>query len=352
MAAKDASAVAGLVRRLGEEIKARLPEGGRLLWLDPPGDANLAALGANGFSTRADHARRLGCKFGAWLETDKPYDAILVSMPKGRTAGQMLLRMAAEALVPGGALMLVGETRLGVKSAMADMQQLAGAEAEKLGHGNHCAAYVVRLAQPVEPRGLAVWWQSWAISTGIEVASLPGVFSSEALDDGTAFLLAGLEQSFFTRRKKVLDFGCGTGVIAAWAAKAGASVDAVDVSAWAVASTAETARRNGLAINAIAGSGLPGGGKYDVILSNPPFHDGRSVDLAVAREFLTQAKAHLRPNGVVRLVANRFLPYAEPLAEIFGAVETVADDGRFRVLQAGLTSRAKHHTPSQGDFDD
>lgn len=331
----------GLALRLEPAIKARLPEGGRLLWIDPPADGALAALGATGYSTRLDISRRLRCGFGPWLTAESPFDMALVTMPKGRQACRMLLTMAAEALKPGGELILVGETRLGVKSAATDLGTIAGSAVEKLGHGNHGSAYIAKLERTIEPAGLDAWWQSWQGPGGLEIVGLPGVFSAEGLDDGTAFLLKVMDQPFLAKYPKILDYGCGSGVIAAWAAKGGASVEAMDVSALAVAATTETARRNGLEIAVVAAHSIDETRrKHDAILSNPPFHQGRYVDLDVAREFLTKARTHLRAHGIIRLVANRFLPYAEPLAEVFGAVETVADDGRFRVLQAGGRSHA------------
>jgi 16S rRNA (guanine1207-N2)-methyltransferase len=339
MAVRDEAAMGELAARLEAVIKARLPSGGTMAWIDPPPGRALGLLGAKGFSTRFDHASSLGCEFGAWFSPPAPVDMVLVTMPKGRQACRMLLAMASEAVKVGGDIVLLGETRLGVKSAAADLATVCGTPIEKLGHAAHGAAYVAQLGAAVTPAGLSPWWQSWTLD-GLEIASLPGVFSAEALDAGTAFFLQTLDAAFVSRHNKIMDYGCGAGVIAAWVARLGGDVEAMDVSALAVASTAETARRNGLTVSVLASDTIDQTRRrHDAILSNPPFHDGRKVDLDVARAFLTKARTHLKPGGTIRLVSNRFLPYAEPLADVFGSVETVAENTRFRVLQAGGRSR-------------
>jgi ribosomal protein L11 methyltransferase len=67
--------------------------------------------------------------------------------------------------------------------------------------------------------------------------------------------------------QRVLDYGCGSGILAIGAARVGASqVDAVDIDPAAVASTLANARLNGLQLNA----GLPdqAGGQYQLVLAN------------------------------------------------------------------------------------
>jgi 16S rRNA (guanine1207-N2)-methyltransferase len=74
--------------------------------------------------------------------------------------------------------------------------------------------------------------------------------------------------------------------------------------------------------------------RFDVVVSNPPFHQGKATDLTVPRQFIADAAAHLAPGGRLYLVANRTLPYEQVVAEHFGAVRTVHDGRRFKVLAA------------------
>ena len=73
--------------------------------------------------------------------------------------------------------------------------------------------------------------------------------------------------------KKVLDIGCGTGILAVLAAKMGAAtpVDAIDIDPVAVESARENSRKNrvGGKVELFEGdSSLIAGGKYDIVLAN------------------------------------------------------------------------------------
>jgi ribosomal protein L11 methyltransferase len=66
---------------------------------------------------------------------------------------------------------------------------------------------------------------------------------------------------------RVLDYGCGSGILAIGAGMHGAaSIDAVDIDPEAVAATAANARANGVVLDA----GLPdvARGRYDLVLAN------------------------------------------------------------------------------------
>ena len=72
-------------------------------------------------------------------------------------------------------------------------------------------------------------------------------------------------------------------------------------------------------------------GKFDLIISNPPFHDGIDTAYRAVTELITQAKWHLNQGGELRIIANAFLPYPELLRQHFGDYEVVAQTGKFKV---------------------
>ncbi|HET7359731.1 MAG TPA: methyltransferase, partial [Rhodanobacteraceae bacterium] len=74
--------------------------------------------------------------------------------------------------------------------------------------------------------------------------------------------------------------------------------------------------------------------RYDAIVSNPPFHQGRADLPELGRAFIASAADALLPHGRLWLVANRHLPYEALLAARFGEVRTVAGQGGFKVIAA------------------
>ena len=92
-----------------------------------------------------------------------------------------------------------------------------------------------------------------------------GLVTAESTAEPTA--LANAQPVKTGHRSRVLDYGCGSGILAIAAAKFGASeVDAVDIDPAAVESTLRNAQANHVAVNA----GLPGQvqGLYQTVLAN------------------------------------------------------------------------------------
>ena len=77
--------------------------------------------------------------------------------------------------------------------------------------------------------------------------------------------------------------------------------------------------------------------KYDLILSNPPFHTGHAVDYQIAQAMISQSFQALNPGGQMIIVANRFIRYDRLIKEIFGNVSSLSESGKFHVL-SGLKS--------------
>ncbi|MNP38990.1 Ribosomal RNA small subunit methyltransferase C [compost metagenome] len=82
-------------------------------------------------------------------------------------------------------------------------------------------------------------------------------------------------------------------------------------------------------------------GRFDMIISNPPFHDGMETSLEAAQTLIRTAVRHLNSGGELRIVANAFLPYPKVLDEVFGFHEVLAQTGRFKIYRAIMTRQAK-----------
>ena len=87
----------------------------------------------------------------------------------------------------------------------------------------------------------------------------------------TTYLMLSFLERETTANRRVLDMGCGTGVLAILAAMKGASyVEAIDVDEWAFRNAQENFERNGVEVNLFQGDAslLTGEKHFDLILAN------------------------------------------------------------------------------------
>src|SRR5690606_34707718 len=54
-------------------------------------------------------------------------------------------------------------------------------------------------------------------------------------------------------------------------------------------------------------------GRYELIVMNPPFHQGRAAEPAMGKAMIMAAFSGLKPGGRLIMVQNRGLPYARTL---------------------------------------
>jgi len=110
---------------------------------------------------------------------------------------------------------------------------------------------------------------SWheAPGEGVVLRLDPGMAFGTGSHASTRLVLAWLLRALVPGAS-VLDYGCGSGILAIAAAKLGAGrVDAVDVDPLALAATADNACANAVTLGALAPGQLPAG-DYDVVMAN------------------------------------------------------------------------------------
>ncbi len=164
----------------------------------------------------------------------------------------------------------------------------------------------------------------------------PGLFSPGKADPGTLALLSHAAPGPDDR---VLDLGCGYGLVGIWyARKIGAArVVMTDRDPEAVRMARINAERNGVpGIATYVGDALralPETG-FTCILSNPPYHE----DFSVAKEFIEKGFNRLAVGGRMLLVTKRREWYRNKLVAIFGGVR-VHETGGYFVFEAEKRSR-------------
>lgn len=178
-----------------------------------------------------------------------------------------------------------------------------------------------------------------AVVDGIRVCAFGGAFAGARIDIGTRLLLAHLpaDPPGGSHDDPLVDFACGTGVVAAHLALShpGSFVYASDQSAIAVASARATAAANGVGdrVRVVRDDALASraDGSASFIALNPPFHSGAAVSDRIAPRLFADAARVLRRGGELWCVWNSPLGYRAALERIVGPTRQVARDAKFTV---------------------
>jgi 16S rRNA (guanine1207-N2)-methyltransferase len=293
------------------------------------------------------HAHGLAKWFSTGDVRDNAFDLVVIRLPSERVAFYQLVLDAVQVLKPGGRCVVVGGNEEGVKPAAKVLEGVFG-KCAVMGHaGGHRLLMSVRgervdisalqpLVAPFDDVQSFMEVSHVLRGSPLSVFTRPGVFSWEHLDEATATLV---EHMHVPEQADVLDLGCGAGVLGAVAGRLlkQGTVTLVDADSEAIRCATGTMTCSGTAHWRVLASDVTEAvrdERFDLVLCNPPFHVGKTTDLALPVRFIEEAAHVLRPGGTLQLVANRKLPYEWELERVFGNRRTVFDGNRFKVLSA------------------
>lgn len=169
---------------------------------------------------------------------------------------------------------------------------------------------------------------------GIEISCETGeyYFSPESYDKGTLQMLrmVGTDNAPVSEHDKVLDLGCGYGVVGIYVSKVigGEHVVMSDVSDDAVKLSTANLANNGIqGATVIKSDGLRDipDRDFTLILSNPPYH----TDFSVAKEFIEDGFRKLVVGGRIVMVTKRLDWYKNKIAAVFGGVRVYESEGYY-----------------------
>lgn len=269
-----------------------------------------------------------------------PYSLILHMPNRQREATLGEFAQAFSLLEDNGALLVSIHNDWGAKRYEKNLAEFAG-EVGTLSK-YHCRAFWARKTAALDTALQEEWLQHLALRKVIDDRfwSRPGLFSWDEIDEGSRILMEHLPSQLSGR---VADLGCSWGALSDFVMRKYediTSLDAFEADRVAV----ECARRN---LGLIPTRYRPkvhwtdlthpegaGDKRYDVVVMNPPFHEGRNADPLLGAKFIAAAHKALKPGGTLYMVANRHLPYEHLLEEIFTDVQRLVQSSNFKVFVA------------------
>jgi 16S rRNA G1207 methylase RsmC len=178
----------------------------------------------------------------------------------------------------------------------------------------------------------------------------PGVFAKKGVDEGSALLLPWVPRLADDGRHQVIaDAGSGSGLLAAAAAERNpqARIIATDESYLAVNSSRLTFESAGFKNAEARVANILDGvadGSVDLVISNPPQHQAAALSQTSLARFIDEAARVLRPQGRLRMVANRHVNLNVALRDAFARTRILDQDRKYMVCEAESPLSAEPRT--------
>jgi 16S rRNA (guanine1207-N2)-methyltransferase len=273
-------------------------------------------------------------------EVKEGFQTVLLLPERQRDTIYGDLARAYDLLEPGGTLVVALHNDWGAKRTEQLLAEVARQSVNSISK-NHCRVFWVTKTENWQAETLDTWRSGAAMRRILEGQfwSMPGLFNWDKIDTGSRLLTEHLPVNL---SGAVADLGSSWGYLSDHLLRHCPNLRSLDLYE-ADGRALECARRNlGLVPCPVrprihwrdVTQGLNAPGKYDHVIMNPPFHDGRDADPLLGMKFITAASTSLRSTGDLWLVANKHLPYEALLQNCFEFSEKTVEAEGFKVLHA------------------
>ena len=276
-------------------------------------------------------------------EADKPFDVVLVKVPKTLALLESQLSELRTICAPGAVIIGGGMVKGIHNSTLKLFEKYIGVTTTSLAKKKARLIFSKfdseRVSANTLPEKVKEATSYLLENTNFTIHNHPNVFSRESLDIGTRFFLSHLPSS--EGAFNIVDLGCGNGVVGLMAAEKNPQARLIfrDESYLALASAKATFNSafgdtRAAEFTAADCLGPIESGSIDLVLNNPPFHQQSVVGEIVAWQMFQESYAALVKGGELWVVGNRHLDYQNKLTRLFGHCELIAMNKKFMVLKA------------------
>lgn len=241
-------------------------------------------------------------------------DGAIIRMPPEKDRLKLAMEMVAARLPAGAPLWVFGSNDEGIKS-IAKLGAPYFAKGETVETRRHARIVLFSRRPEGQPRKMI---SDYKLSTYLEYegkkvdwAFFPGTFAKGKLDSGSRLLLDSMRN--LTKRKRMLDYGCGTGILCGLSDLA-EETHALDRDLLALEATKINVPQATLhwSDEWLTDSTAT----FDIIVSNPPIHNGKVEDHTIVKLLLSKAREHLTADGALWMVVQHRVPVKQFLMNL------------------------------------
>jgi 16S rRNA (guanine1207-N2)-methyltransferase len=262
------------------------------------------------------------------------YDGALVLLTKHKGENEAQIAEALGRVRTGGLIVVAGGKEDGVQPLRKRMEAL-GLDVEHMPKYHGVAFWFLK---PEEAGTIVAALAKSPVRVDGRFTASPGMFSHDRIDAGSELLASRLPTDF---TGDAADFGAGWGYLSVELSKRSQGIGRLDL--YEANHAALEAAKANLAENCPKApvrffwhelAGEPVKDKYDLVIMNPPFHEGHAAEPSLGQAMIKTAAQALRGGGRLLLVANRGLPYEPVLAAHFKEHGETCRNARYKVLWA------------------
>ncbi|WP_315984407.1 16S rRNA (guanine(1207)-N(2))-methyltransferase RsmC [Buchnera aphidicola] len=262
----------------------------------------------------------------------KNCDTIIYYWPKDKLEATFQLMNIISSFPVDTEIFIVGHNASGVKSAPLIFQKWI--KLDKVDNAKHSILFSGFIKKNIvfilEDFFKTHVWRDLIIK------SLPGVFGHKKIDTGSKLLASTFSNKI---TGTVLDIGCGTGFLSASLLyfSPNAILTLVDNDMSSLKCSQFTLDANKLKGDVVC-SDLYSNvfQKFDLIISNPPFHNDLKIDFNIIEKMICCSRKYLTLRGELRFVTNNFLNFNILLKRFFKKFYILKKTSKYKVYQAFL----------------
>ncbi|HEY6530478.1 MAG TPA: methyltransferase [Cellvibrionaceae bacterium] len=276
-----------------------------------------------------------------WPRDETLFTNCVIRIAKEKPWVHHLINQARLHLPPGGRLYLAGHKQEGIKTYADKAATLfnSNQKAQKIAE-----FYAITLTQSSENNSELLPCENYAEYRPVltlqekPIVSKPGIYGWNKIDQGSQLLVDTLLNEELSTVNSCLDLGCGYGFLTLASGHLPLGLrTCTDNNSTALTACERNCRAWDISAKVILADCAEGIDEdFDLVLCNPPFHQGFSVENQLTTKFLSAAARRLNPHGVAYFVVNQFIPLERKAADFFYRCEKISANGQFKVLRLSL----------------